>query len=90
MSVNVRELKTRLSEYLRRAERGEVVEVTSHGRVVARLMPPPVATESAEDRLRQQPWFKPARESGPLGLDPPERLDDDLPDLSDLVIGQRQ
>jgi prevent-host-death family protein len=37
MTVTVRELKNRLSEYLRRAQRGEALIVTDHGRPVARL-----------------------------------------------------
>ena len=40
-SIGVRELKANLSEILREVdEDGQVVEVTRHGRVVARLMPP--------------------------------------------------
>ncbi|MGL5856997.1 MAG: type II toxin-antitoxin system Phd/YefM family antitoxin [Angustibacter sp.] len=40
MQVGVRDLKARLSEYLARAAQGESVEVVSHGRPVARLVPP--------------------------------------------------
>ena len=39
--VGVRELKQRLSEYLDRAERGEVVRVTDRGRPKAMLGPIP-------------------------------------------------
>lgn len=39
--VGVRELKQRLSEYLDRAERGEVVRVTDRGRPKALLGPLP-------------------------------------------------
>ncbi len=40
-SIGVRELKANLSEILREVdEDGQVVEVTRHGRVVARLLPP--------------------------------------------------
>jgi prevent-host-death family protein len=40
MSIGVRELKAHISEILRRVqEEGEVVEVTNHGQVVARLVP---------------------------------------------------
>src|SRR5689334_620101 len=44
MDVSVRELKARLSHYLKLAARGEQVIVTSRGRPVARLLPaaPPV------------------------------------------------
>jgi len=40
-TVGVRDLKARLSEYLARAASGETVQVTSRGRVVAELSPPP-------------------------------------------------
>ena len=39
MEVTVRELKSRLSEYLRRAEAGEEILVLSRKRPVARLVP---------------------------------------------------
>lgn len=39
MDVGIRELKARLSEYLRRAERGEVITVTSRGRRIAQIVP---------------------------------------------------
>lgn len=39
-TVGVRELKNRLSEYLRQAKSGEAVLVTDRGQVVAELAPP--------------------------------------------------
>ena len=39
-AVAVRELKNRLSEYLRQAARGEIILVTDRGRVVAELRRP--------------------------------------------------
>jgi prevent-host-death family protein len=41
MEVGVRDLKARLSEYLGRVERGEVINVTSRGRAIAQLVPIP-------------------------------------------------
>ena len=41
----VREVKNRLSAYLRMVEQGERVAITHHGRVVAELGPPAHATE---------------------------------------------
>ena len=38
-AAGIRELKDNLSEYVRRAEAGERIAVTSHGRVVAMLVP---------------------------------------------------
>ena len=37
--VGVRELKNQLSRYLKRAQEGEEIIVTEHGRSVARLLP---------------------------------------------------
>jgi len=39
-SAAIRDLKNRLSEYVRRAEGGQRIAVTAHGRVVAELVPP--------------------------------------------------
>jgi prevent-host-death family protein len=41
MQIGVRELKARLSEYLERAARGEVITVTDRGRPTAVLAPLP-------------------------------------------------
>ena len=40
MEVGIRELKNRLSEYVRRVRAGEVLLVTDRGEVVAELHPP--------------------------------------------------
>lgn len=64
MPVSVRDLKTHLSEYLRRAQRGEEIVVTSHGKEVGRLLGPRRAEPNSEGaavaRLRAQPWVRPA------------------------------
>jgi prevent-host-death family protein len=41
-AAGVREVKNKLSEYLRLVAQGETVLVTDHGRVVAQLAPPPL------------------------------------------------
>lgn len=67
MDVGVRELKQRLSEYLDRAERGEVIRVTDRGRPKAILGPLP-----GRDRIEQgiaEGWITPGT-GGPL---PPVR-----------------
>jgi prevent-host-death family protein len=48
--VGVRELRQNLSVYLRRVGEGETLEVTEHGRPVARLTPLPRGTTTL-DRL---------------------------------------
>ncbi len=48
-SVGVRELKSRLSEYLRQVKAGQTVVITEHGQPVGRIVP---AAQSLEDRLQ--------------------------------------
>lgn len=53
--INVTTLRQHLQEYLARAERGEHIRVTSHGRVIAEIAPPspdPAEAEAARARLR--------------------------------------
>lgn len=51
MNVSVRELKDRLSEYLRRVQAGERVVVTDHGRSVAEIVPIDPSRLSPAERL---------------------------------------
>ena len=48
VSVGVRELKTRLSEYLREVKKGKTILITEHGKAVGRLIP---ASRSLEERI---------------------------------------
>jgi len=50
MTVGVRELKARLSEYLRRDKRGETIVVTERGKPVGRLIP---QGQTLEERLAE-------------------------------------
>ena len=47
-SVGIREMKARLSSYLRRVRAGESVAVTDRGKVVAVLAPPGVHGDDAD------------------------------------------
>lgn len=49
MSVGIRELKARLSEYVHRAEGGEIVSITDRGRVTALLIPARGHAEGGEE-----------------------------------------
>lgn len=49
MMVGVRELKARLSEYMRRVKAGQIVIITEHGTPIGRIVP---ETQSIEDRLQ--------------------------------------
>jgi prevent-host-death family protein len=65
MEISIRELKNRLSEYLRLVAAGEEVVVTSRGKPVARLLPPrarrrpPTPEQEAIAQLRRQSWLRP-------------------------------
>ena len=47
--VGVRDLKSRLSEYLRQVKHGQIVIITDHGHPVGRLLP---IEQSLEERLK--------------------------------------
>jgi len=49
MSVGIRELKSRLSEYLRHVKAGQTLLITERGRPIGRLVP---ADQPLEARLR--------------------------------------
>jgi prevent-host-death family protein len=49
VTVGVRDLKARLSEYLRQVRRGQTIIITDHGQIVGRILP---AEQSLDDRLR--------------------------------------
>lgn len=60
--VGVRELKQRLSAYLARAERGEVLRITDRGRPKALLGPLP-GRERIEDGIAEG-WLTPGSRKG--------------------------
>jgi prevent-host-death family protein len=94
MEVSIRDLKNRLSEYLRLVASGHEIVVTSRGKQVARLMPPrkrkraPIPEEEAVARLRRQAWLRPG--NGRRSL--PEQTipwPSDARPLSELVLEDR-
>lgn len=96
MEVAVRDLKDRLSEYLRRAEAGEEVVVTSHGRPIVRMVgigqtQAGAAEAEAIARLRAQPWVR-AGDGGRIGpvAQPIPAAPPGEPLLSELLLGDRE
>jgi antitoxin (DNA-binding transcriptional repressor) of toxin-antitoxin stability system len=51
IAVGIREIKNKLSEYVRRASNGEVILVTDRGRVVAQLVKPGSDTPGLDDPI---------------------------------------
>ena len=87
--VGVRELRQNLSVYLRRVEKGETLEVTERGRLVARLGPAPTPEMSAIDRLIAEGRATAA--SRPLGSLPnPAELPPGGPTLSQTLRDTRE
>lgn len=69
--VGIKELKNKLSEYVKLAKAGEVIAITDRGEVVAELR----ARTTSADPLLDDPWFReqvrlghitPAKHWGPL------------------------
>jgi prevent-host-death family protein len=58
--VGVRELRQNLSVYLRRVEKGETLDVTEHGRLVARLGPAPAPEAGGLERMIAEGRARPA------------------------------
>jgi len=78
-SVGIRELKARLSEYVRQVRHGQSLLVTDHGEVVAELRPAgDAATQRAARRLEEAlaaGWLVAAERPGDVRwLDSPEPL----------------
>ena len=88
--VSVRDLKTHLSEWLARAQAGEVVEVTSHRKPIARITAVKPAASAVITPLQR------AIDAGVISwngqkpvLPPPVKLNDGGPLMSDIVIEDR-
>ncbi len=86
--VGIRELRQNASEYVRRAEAGETIEVTDRGRPVARLAPLPKG-ESILDRLIAEGKATPAT-ADLLDLGPPPPPTPGAPALSELIDEMRE
>jgi prevent-host-death family protein len=88
--VSVRELKTHLSEWLSRVQSGEVVELTSHRKPIARITVAKPAEPTSTNPLQK------AIDAGLISwrgqkpnLPPPVKLNDGGPLMSDIVIEDR-
>ena len=95
MEISVRDLKSRLSETLRRVADGEEIIVTSHGKAVARLVPPRPRrrTASAEAeaiaRFRGLAWVRPGSGRKPALPKPLIRIGKGEKTLAEIVSEQR-
>lgn len=51
-SINTTELRNHLPKYLHLVQRGDEILVTSHGKVIARIMPPIDVKLDAQNKLK--------------------------------------
>lgn len=86
--VGVRELRQNLSVYLRRIEVGETLEVTEHGRPVARLAPLPPQRMGVLDRLVSEGRAIPGSGGNLADLGPPPDIGPG-PTLSNFLAAMR-
>lgn len=86
LTIGIRELRQRASEYLRRVEAGETVEVTDRGRPIARITPIPTTTPT--ERLVKDGRLRPA-EDDLLELGDPLPPSAGIPLPSDLLERSR-
>ena len=86
--VGVRELKNRLSRYLKRVQAGEEIIVTDHGRTVARFVP--VMQPEIQEALRPLLRDGHIRWAGgkPHGVGKPSKMR--ARNLSELIIEDRR
>lgn len=76
-NVTVTELNQQTARVLERVKSGESVEITEHGRVVARLVPAaPTTGVPVLDRLIAQGRAVPATAPGPIPPTPPREAQD--------------
>jgi prevent-host-death family protein len=87
MPIPVRELKANLSRVLLRAQRGEIIEVTSHNRPIARIVGVPAEADAAGLAGLIAAGAVSWRGTKPR-LDPPLRLGEGM-QVSDMVLEDR-
>ena len=86
--IGIRELRQNASEYVRRAEKGETIEVTDRGRPVAQLTPLP-QPKSILDRWIAEGKARPA--TGRLeDLPPPRPLPPGSPSTQQILDELRE
>lgn len=90
MQVEIRELKTHLSEYLKKVQTGEDVIVTTHGKPMARLCQLD-NSDHIDDALLNLSWLSKGNGEKPQGLSSSNRIiAKSYEPLSDLLLVDRE
>lgn len=88
LQVGTRELKNKLSEYLRRVKSGETITVTEHGRVIGHIVPALPTVEERNQRLAAAGLVE--WNGQKLVLSPPQVKNRGQRSLSDLIVEERE
>lgn len=88
MRVGTRELKNKLSEYMRRVKAGETITVTEHGKTIGQIVP---VKPTVEARIQAMVAAGQAEWNGQK-LKPyqPTAVNKSVHQLSDLVVEDRE
>ena len=88
VTVGIRDLKARLSEYLRELDKGQVILITDHGRPVGRIYPVEASVEERMEAMRKAglvEWSgKELRDIEPPAVNRGDKL------VSDIVVEMRE
>jgi prevent-host-death family protein len=88
MRVGTRELKNKLSEYMRRVKAGETIIVTEHGKTIGQIVP---IKPTVEERLQAMVAAGQAEWNGQkLKSYQPRAVNKGDGQLSDLVVEDRE
>jgi prevent-host-death family protein len=88
--IGIRELRQHASVYVDLAEKGQIVEITNRGRLVARLVPAEEA-ESPLERLIAAGVLRPAEEPGSLlDIEPGPPVPEGQPTASEILLQMRE
>jgi prevent-host-death family protein len=86
MDVGVRELKQHLSDYLDRAERGQIITITERGRPKVMIVPLPGGGDRLAEGI-EQGWITPAAKARALGARKRFRSAEPIVDILDRDRG---
>lgn len=93
MEVSIRDMKNRLSKYLKLVRMGKEVVITDRGRPVARLTPAKPTVEETEaeviERIEALPWVRPGNGKRVKGAKHPIRLKSGEKTAAEMVLEDR-
>jgi len=94
MEVSIREMKNRLSRYLKLVQAGKDVVITDRGRPVARLtLVQPTAKETEAEYIRRVnalPWVRPGKGGKPKGAKNPIPWKPGEKLISEMILEDRE